>query len=110
VSIDVDTASYTNVRRFLNQGQLPAADAVRIEEMLNYFAYAYPDPTGDDPFSVTTEVALCPWAPTHRLLRLGLKSKPIETRDLPPAHLTFLIDVSGSMRDPAKLPVKEAGT
>lgn len=105
VSIDVDTASYTNVRRFLNGGRLPPAAAVRIEEMLNYFSYSYPDPAGPEPFSVTTEVAVCPWAPAHRLMRVGLKSKSISTRDLPPSHLTFLIDVSGSMSHPLKLPL-----
>ena len=105
VSIDVDTASYTNVRRFLRQGQRPPANAVRIEELLNYFTYSYPDPTGPEPFSITTEIAPCPWTPAHRLLRVGLKSKTIETRDLPPSHLTFLIDVSGSMDHPAKLPL-----
>ena len=105
VSIDVDTASYTNVRRFVEQGRRPPEAAVRIEELLNYFHYSYPDPSGADPFSITTELATCPWAPSHRLLRIGLKSKAIETRDLPPSHLTFLIDVSGSMQDPAKLPL-----
>ena len=105
VSIDVDTASFTNIRRFLNDGQKPPEDAVRIEEMLNYFSYSYPDPVGVEPFSMTTELAACPWTPAHRLLRVGLKSKTIETRNLPPSHLTFLIDVSGSMQDQAKLPL-----
>lgn len=105
VSIDVDTASYTNVRRFLREGQRPPAEAVRIEELLNYFSYSYPDPSGSEPFSITTEIAACPWTPAHRLLRVGLKSKAVETRDLPASHLTFLIDVSGSMNQPAKLPL-----
>ena len=104
-SIDVDTASYTNIRRYLRDGQRPPADAVRIEEMLNYFTYSYPDPAGPHPFSVTTEIAACPWTPANRLVRIGLKSKPIAARDLPPSNLTFLIDVSGSMESPERLPL-----
>ena len=108
-SIDVDAASYSNVRRFLSQGQLPPADAVRLEEMVNYFSYTYPDQTGSHPFAVTTEVGPCPWAPDHRLVRIGLQAKRIATRDLPPSNLTFLIDVSGSMQSEDKLPlVKQA--
>ncbi|HZB27651.1 MAG TPA: von Willebrand factor type A domain-containing protein [Gemmatimonadales bacterium] len=108
-SIDVDAASYSNVRRFLSQGQLPPADAVRLEEMVNYFSYTYPDRTGSHPFAVTTDVGPCPWAPDHRLVRIGLQAKRIATRDLPPSNLTFLIDVSGSMQSEDKLPlVKQA--
>ena len=104
-SIDVDTASYANVRRFLTQGQLPPKDAVRIEELLNYFRYDYPEPTGDAPFSVTTELAPCPWRPEHRLALVGLRGRSLEDRALPPRRLTFLIDVSGSMESSDKLPL-----
>jgi len=108
-SIDVDAASYTNVRRFLNGGSLPPADAVRLEELVNYFPYNYPDRTGDHPFAVTTETGPCPWAPEHRLVRIGLQAKRLATRDLPPSNLVFLLDVSGSMQSPDKLPlVKQA--
>jgi Ca-activated chloride channel homolog len=108
-SIDVDAASYSNVRRFLSQGVLPPADAVRLEELVNYFSYTYPDRTGDHPFAVTTDVGQCPWAPEHRLVRIGLQAKRIATRDLPPSNLVFLIDVSGSMQSEDKLPlVKQA--
>ena len=108
-SIDVDAASYTNVRRFLNGGSLPPADAVRLEELVNYFPYNYPDRTGDHPFAVTTETGPCPWAPEHRLVRIGLQAKRLATRNLPPSNLVFLLDVSGSMQSPDKLPlVKQA--
>jgi Ca-activated chloride channel family protein len=108
-SIDVDAASYTNVRRFLNGGSLPPADAVRLEELVNYFPYNYPDRTGEHPFAVTTETGPCPWAPEHRLVRIGLQAKRLATRDLPPSNLVFLLDVSGSMQSPDKLPlVKQA--
>jgi Ca-activated chloride channel homolog len=108
-SVDVDAASYSNVRRFLSQGTMPPADAVRLEEMVNYFSYTYPDRTGKHPFAVATDVGPCPWAPEHRLVRIGLQAKKIATRDLPPSNLVFLIDVSGSMQSPDKLPlVKEA--
>ena len=108
-SIDVDAASYSNVRRFLSQGSLPPADAVRLEELVNYFSYTYPDHTGSHPFAVTTDVGPCPWAPEHRLVRIGLQAKKIPTRDLPPSNLVFLLDVSGSMQSPDKLPlVKQA--
>jgi len=108
-SIDVDAASYTNVRRFLNGGSLPPADAVRLEELVNYFPYHYPDRTGEHPFAVTTETGPCPWAPEHRLVRIGLQAKRLATRELPPSNLVFLIDVSGSMQSPDKLPlVKQA--
>jgi Ca-activated chloride channel family protein len=104
-SIDVDTASYSNVRRFLQQGQLPPAGAVRIEELINYFPYAYAEPQGDAPFSVTTEVSEAPWNPKHRLLHVGLQGKRVETSQLPPRNLVFLIDVSGSMESANKLPL-----
>jgi Ca-activated chloride channel family protein len=104
-SIDVDTASYANVRRFLVQGQLPPKDAVRIEELLNYFRYDYPEPRGETPFSVTTEVAACPWRPEHRLVLVGLRGRSLEEKALPPRRLTFLLDVSGSMTPPDKLPL-----
>ena len=104
-SIDVDTASYANVRRFLTQGMMPPKDAVRIEELVNYFDYAYEPPTGDEPFSVNVEIAGCPWSPEHRLARIGLKGKEIKQDKRPPANLVFLLDVSGSMNGPAKLPL-----
>ena len=104
-SIDVDRASYSNVRRFLNMGQLPPKDAVRIEEMINYFSYAYPEPEGKHPFSVYTEISECPWNDDHQLLHVGLKGKNIEKEYLPASNLVFLIDVSGSMGTPNKLPL-----
>ncbi|NPV02542.1 MAG: VWA domain-containing protein [Brevinematales bacterium] len=104
-SIDVDTAAYANVRRFLMSGQMPYADAVRIEELINYFSYDYPEPTGDDPFSFTTELTECPWNPAHKLLLIGLQAKKVSFEKLPPNNLTFLLDVSGSMSDPNKLPL-----
>ncbi len=104
-SIDVDTASYSNVRRFITQGELPPKDAVRIEELINYFTYNYPQPKGNRPFSVTTEVAAAPWNPQHKLVQVGLQGKRLESETLPPSNLVFLIDVSGSMDDPNKLPL-----
>ena len=108
-SIDVDTASYANVRRFLDQSTLPPKDAVRIEEMLNYFPYddaaARRD---DDPFAVHVEVAGCPWNADHRLARIGLMGRPIDNDRRPPSNLVFLIDVSGSMDMPNKLPLVKA--
>jgi Ca-activated chloride channel homolog len=104
-SIDVDNASYSNIRRFINMGELPPADAVRIEEMINYFKYDYPEPKGEHPFSVYTELAECPWNNKHQLLHVGLKGKSIDKSSLPPSNLVFLIDVSGSMGDPNKLPL-----
>jgi Ca-activated chloride channel family protein len=104
-SIDVDTASYANVRRFLRQGMLPPKDAVRIEELINYFSYNYEPPTGDEPFSVNVEIARCPWNSEHRLARIGLKGKEIRQEKRPAANLVFLLDVSGSMNEPAKLPL-----
>ncbi|MBI4569099.1 MAG: VWA domain-containing protein, partial [Planctomycetes bacterium] len=108
-SIDVDTASYANTRRFLTQGALPPAAAVRVEEMVNYFTYDYPNPTGDDPFSVNVEVGQCPWSPAHRLARVGLKGREIARDQRPVCNLVFLIDVSGSMLDANKLPLVKAG-
>jgi Ca-activated chloride channel family protein len=108
-SIDVDTASYSNTRRFLNEGQLPPRDAVRIEELVNYFSYDYPQPTGDAPFSVKAEVAECPWNTRHRLVQVGLQGKRVSTEERPSANLVFLVDVSGSMNDPHKLPLVKSG-
>ncbi|MGH9331430.1 MAG: YfbK domain-containing protein, partial [Vicinamibacterales bacterium] len=105
-SIDVDTASYSNVRRFLNAGALPPADAVRTEELINYFKFDYPAPSGSDPFSVTTEVAACPWNGRHKLALIGLQTRRIETTESMPArNLVFLLDVSGSMTPADKLPL-----
>lgn len=104
-SIDVDNASYSNIRRFINMGQLPPADAVRIEEMINYFRYSYPEPSGKHPFSVYTELAVCPWNKKHLLFQVGLKGKSIDKSSLPTSNLVFLIDVSGSMDEPNKLPL-----
>ncbi|MGV3523760.1 MAG: vWA domain-containing protein [Candidatus Sericytochromatia bacterium] len=104
-SIDVDTASYSNLRRMIEQGQKPPADAVRIEELVNYFPYRYPAPSAGAPFSISTDLADCPWAPGHRLLRVGLKGQPVDLQRTPPANLVFLLDVSGSMEDPNKLPL-----
>jgi Ca-activated chloride channel family protein len=108
-SIDVDTASYANVRRFLTSGRLPPPDAVRIEEMVNYFRYDDPQPVGDRPFSVTLEAAECPWHSGRRLVRIGLEGRDIDRRERPAGNLVFLIDVSGSMAAANKLPlVKQA--
>ena len=104
-SIDVDAASYSNMRRFLTQGQLPPAGAVRIEEMVNYFKYDYPQPKNSDPFSVNTEISYCPWNPAHKLALVGLQGKIIQTENLPSSNIVFLIDVSGSMSSNDKLPL-----
>ncbi len=104
-SIDVDHASYSNVRRFLRQGQRPPRDAVRLEELINYFPYDLPAPRGEDPVTITTEVSTAPWNPAHRLVRIGVKGRPIDVDSLPPNNLVFLIDVSGSMEDGDKLPL-----
>ncbi|MFB2934129.1 von Willebrand factor type A domain-containing protein [Aerosakkonemataceae cyanobacterium BLCC-F154] len=104
-SIDVDTASYSNVRRFINEGQMPPKDAVRIEEMINYFTYDYPQPNGDRPFTISTEISQTPWNPKHKLVQIGLQGKRIASENIPPSNLVFLIDVSGSMEDPNKLPL-----
>jgi Ca-activated chloride channel homolog len=104
-SVDVDRASYSNVRRFVSLGQRPPQDAVRIEELVNYFPYEYPDPDGRHPFSVTTEVARTPWHAEHLLVRIGLQARRLAPASLPPSNLVFLIDVSGSMQPPTKLPL-----
>lgn len=104
-SLDVDTGSYSNVRRFLAQGQLPPQDAVRVEELVNYFPYEYGHARGEHPFAVGTELAPCPWAPGHWLLRVAVKAEEVAAKAMPPANLVFLVDVSGSMDDPAKLPL-----
>ncbi len=104
-SIDVDTASYTNVRRFINDGRLPPQDAVRIEELVNYFTYDYPQPSKGEPFSFTTELTETPWKSGNRLLLIGLQGVRIPLEKLPPANLVFLIDVSGSMDEENKLPL-----
>ncbi|MBI2432611.1 MAG: VWA domain-containing protein [Candidatus Hydrogenedentes bacterium] len=108
-SIDVDTGSYSNVRRFLTAGQLPPADAVRIEELVNYFSYDYAPPVGEHPFAVHLAAMACPWAPKHELVRIGLKGKEIDVERRPPCNLVFLIDVSGSMTDDDKLPLLKHG-
>ena len=104
-SIDVDVASYANVRRFLNNGTLPPEDAVRIEELINYFNYDYPEPAGKHPFSITTEISDCPWNKGHKLILIGIQGKKIDFEKAPPVNLVFLIDVSGSMSTPNKLPL-----
>lgn len=104
-SIDVDAASYSNVRRFLREGSLPPKDAVRVEEMINYFRYDYPNPHGDHPFSVTSELGRAPWNPSHRLALIGLQGQRMSLGELPPNNLVFLVDVSGSMNSPDKLPL-----
>ncbi|MEP5611345.1 MAG: von Willebrand factor type A domain-containing protein [Cyclobacteriaceae bacterium] len=104
-SIDVDAASYSNMRRFINNGQLPPKDAVRIEEMINYFGYNYKNPTGKDPFSINTELSKAPWNEEHLIVQVGLQGKKIEMDNLPASNIVFLIDVSGSMSAPNKLPL-----
>jgi Ca-activated chloride channel family protein len=106
---DVDTASYTNVRRFLNDGQLPPVDAVRVEEFVNYFHYQYPEPTDEHPVSITTEVGAAPWAPDRRLVLVGVRAKPIDQRAAGRRNIVLLIDVSGSMGSPDKLPLVKTG-
>lgn len=108
-SIDVDKASYSNVRRFINQGSLPPADAVRIEEMINYFSYDYPQPKDNNPFSINTEYTDCPWNSGHQLIHIGLQGKEIKMDKAPTNNLTFLIDVSGSMNSDDKLPLLKSG-
>jgi Ca-activated chloride channel family protein len=107
-SIDVDTASYSNVRRFLNQGQPPPKDAVRIEELVNYFSYSYPEPRDGKPFAITTAIGDCPWNARHRLALIGLQARRLDSESTPPRNLVFLIDTSGSMFDPHKLPLVKA--
>nr|WP_315145815.1 von Willebrand factor type A domain-containing protein [uncultured Flavobacterium sp.] len=104
-SIDVDNASYTTVRRFINNGQTVPKDAVRVEEIINFFKYKYPQPQDEHPFSINTEYSDCPWNPKHQLLKIGLQGKNIPTESLPASNLVFLIDVSGSMSDANKLPL-----
>ncbi len=104
-SIDVDAASYSNVRRFINNGQRPPKDAVRIEELINYFDYDYDQPKGEDPFAIHTEISSAPWNSKHKLVHIGLQGKTIPTEKLPPSNLVFLIDVSGSMDEANKLPL-----
>ncbi|NQV24343.1 MAG: VWA domain-containing protein, partial [Rhodopirellula sp.] len=104
-SIDVDTASYSNVRRFLNDNLLPPPGAVRVEELINYFKYDYAPPEGEHPFSVNLEIARCPWQSEHWLARVGLKGREIDRQQKPAANLVFLLDVSGSMNSPNKLPL-----
>jgi Ca-activated chloride channel family protein len=108
-SIDVDTASYANVRRHLNEGQMPPKDAVRIEELINYFEYDYPQPVGNVPFSVNTEVATAPWNAKHKIVSIGLQGKKVALEDAPPSNLVFLVDVSGSMNTPDRLPLVKQG-
>ncbi|MDR2195225.1 MAG: VWA domain-containing protein, partial [Gallionellaceae bacterium] len=108
ISLDVDTGSYSNVRRFLNQGQLPPRDAVRVEEMINYFRYSDAQPLAGHPFAVQTEVAAAPWNPDHLLLRVGVKAVDVQAAAMPPANLVFLVDVSGSMNSPDKLPLVQS--
>ncbi len=107
-SIDVDKAGYSNLRRMLNNGQEVPEDAVKIEEMVNYFAYNYPQPKGKDPFSITADVVNSPWNQNAKLVRIGLKGKDISLENVPPSNLVFLLDVSGSMEDPNKLPLLKA--
>jgi Ca-activated chloride channel family protein len=106
--VDVDTASYANLRRMLRDGRLPPPQAVRVEELLNYFPYAYAPPTDGAPLAVRLEVASCPWAPSHRLVRVALKAREVERAARPPMNLVFLLDVSGSMDSPQKLPLVQA--
>ncbi|AMJ68321.1 hypothetical protein AXW84_20800 [Hymenobacter sp. PAMC 26628] len=110
-ALDVDNVSYANVRRFLTEGQLPPADAVRVEEMLNYFHYDYPAPApaSPDPVRISTELAVCPWNPAHQLARIGIRARSVEISALPPANLVFLVDVSGSMQGPDRLGLVQAG-
>ncbi len=104
-SIDVDTASYANIRRFVNYGQLPPKDAVRIEEMINYFSYGYPRPESEHPFSIITEISSSPWNKQNRLIHIGLQGKALDFKNLKPCNLVFLIDSSGSMSSQNKLPL-----
>lgn len=102
-SIDVDAASYSNMRRYINQGQLPPIDAIRTEELINYFSYNYIQPTGNDPVRISAEIGSCPWNTRHRLVRIGVKAREVADRNLPASNLVFLIDVSGSMYGPTRL-------
>ena len=104
-SIDVDTGSYANVRRFLTNGEQPPKDAVRIEEIVNYFPYNYPLPTGTHPFAIHTQTVDSPWQPEAKLIKIGIQAQDLTKKELPPANLVFLVDVSGSMDEPDKLPL-----
>jgi Ca-activated chloride channel family protein len=104
-SIDVDNASYSNIRRYLTGNEMPPKGAVRIEEMINYFDYDYPNPTGEHPFNFMTEISVCPWNKANKLLHIGIQGKKLNYEDLKPSNLVFLIDVSGSMSDANKLPL-----
>jgi Ca-activated chloride channel family protein len=104
-SLDVDTGSYALVRQFLQQGRLPASDAVRTEELINYFTYNYPKATSEHPFATDTELSTAPWQPEHYLLRIGVQAQDSHVSAMPPANLVFLVDVSGSMDEPNKLPL-----
>lgn len=104
-SIDVDAASYSNARRYINGNSLPPKDAVRIEEFINYYTYDYPDPQGEHPFSITTEISQCPWNKENKLVHIGLQGKKLDMDKLDPCNLVFLIDVSGSMNNRNKLPL-----
>lgn len=108
-SIDVDGASYSDVRGAINRGELPNINSVRIEEFVNYFPYSYDEPKGNDPFSIHSEVGACPWNENHRLLKVGIKGRSIEKSDLPKNNLVFLLDVSGSMESPEKLELLKKG-
>ena len=107
-SIDVDAAAYSNMRRFLKNGQQPPVDAIRVEELVNYFNYDYPQPKDEHPFHIETELAECPWQPDHQLLHIGLQGKLIPNDDLPASNLVFLVDVSGSMQAANKLPLLQS--
>lgn len=104
-SIDVDTAAYSNIRRYLNDGMMPPKNAVRIEEMINYFEYDYPQPIGNAPFTINPEVAAAAWNTSHKIVHIGIQGKKISLDNVPPSNLVFLIDVSGSMNEPQKLPL-----
>jgi len=108
-SIDVDGASYSNVRRMIMDGRLPVKDAVRVEELINYFNYDYENPVGEHPFSVNTEVGKAPWNPDHQLVQIGIQGEKVEADNLPPSNLVFLLDVSGSMSSHDKLPLLKKG-
>src|SRR4030095_2430531 len=102
---DVDTASYTNVRRFLSRGQLPPHDAVRVEELVNYFRFNYASPRGPQPLALTTEIGDCPWAPSHKLVLIGARARTSAPREIEGRNLVLLVDVSGSMAPPERLPM-----
>lgn len=104
-SLDVDAASYSNVRRMINNGQMPEKDAVRVEELINYFSYNYAKPTGEHPVNILTETTVCPWQTKHQLVRIGVKAKEIPSENLPSSNFVFLLDVSGSMDQANKLPL-----